>query len=44
MDWYEHQTTNYKNKDYDEKTKWLIHRKEYDKLILTFPNVQDKAL
>jgi len=44
MDWYEHQTTNYKNKDYEEKIKWLIHRREYDKLILTSHNVQDKAL
>jgi integrase len=44
MDWYEHQTKNYKNKDYDKKAKWFIHRKECDKLILTSPNVQDKAL
>ena len=44
MDWYKHQTKNYKNKDYDKKAKWFIHRKECDKLILTSPTVQDKAL
>jgi len=44
MDWYKHHTKNYKNKDYDKKTKWFIHRKECDKLILTSPTVQDKAL
>jgi len=44
MEWYKHQTKNYKNKDYDKKAKWFIHRKECDKLILTSPTVQDKAL
>ncbi len=44
MDWYKHQTKNYKNKDYDKKAKWFIHRKECDKLILSSPTVQDKAL
>jgi len=44
MDWYKHQTKNYKNKEYDKKAKWFIHRKECDKLILTSPTVQDKAL
>jgi len=44
MYWYKHQSTNCRNKEYDEKTKWFIHRKEYDKLLLSSPNVQDKAL
>jgi len=46
MDWYGHKTTQYKNrnKDPDKKSKWLITRKEIDKIILSSPTIQDKAL